>query len=308
MDLRHLRCFLVVAEELHFTRAAKRLHIEPSPLSRTIKELETELGVVLLKRDRHSTRLTHPGKVFLQEIKHVFMTLEHAKQSVMAAACGYRSTLRIALSDGAALPQLAPVLARCREEVPDLEIRIIEVPLLVQLRGLRDNTFDAGFSRSADVGDSIVAQPVWSDPLVVAVPIRHPLLVHAEIPLSELLRHPLILCHPEIYAGCSYQLNQILRRGDAEPIVIEHVTSMDMMLALVAAGYGVGFTTLSHVAMCQYPDIVTRPLNMERSALITYLLRPDTTQSSQLAGFVERVLESTEDLVPLVARVNQLYG
>ncbi|HCL4203870.1 TPA: LysR family transcriptional regulator [Pseudomonas aeruginosa] len=308
MDLRHLRCFLVVAEELHFTRAAKRLHIEPSPLSRTIKELETELGVVLLKRDRHSTSLTHPGKVFLQEVKHVFMALEHAKQSVMAAASGYRSTLRIALSDGAALPQLAPVLARCREEVPDVDIRITEVPLSAQLRGLRDNTFDAGFSRSADVGDSIVAQPVWSDPLVVAVPIRHPLLVHAEIPLSELLRHPLILCHPEIYAGCSHQLNQILRRGDTAPIVIEHVTSMDMMLALVAAGYGVGFTTLSHVAMCQYPGIVARQLDMERSALITYLLRPDTTQSSQLEGFIARVLNSVEDSVPLVARVNQFYG
>lgn len=156
MELRHLRCFVALAEELHFTRAAERLHIEPSPLSRTIKELETELGVMLFKRSRRGTYLTHPGEVFLHEVRRVFGTLEHAKKSVTAAASGYRSTLRIALSDGAAQPHLASILARCREEEPDVEIRLTEVSLSEQLRGLRDNTFDAGFSRSSQVGDSII--------------------------------------------------------------------------------------------------------------------------------------------------------
>lgn len=70
MELRHLRCFIVLAEELHFTRAAERLHIEPSPLSRTIKELEDELSTVLFDRDRRGTRLTQSGEVFLQDTRH----------------------------------------------------------------------------------------------------------------------------------------------------------------------------------------------------------------------------------------------
>ncbi|MGY6271824.1 LysR family transcriptional regulator [Achromobacter denitrificans] len=294
MDLRHLRYFMAVAEELHFSRAAERLHIEPSPLSRTIKELEDELGIVLFKRDRRGTHLTHPGCVFLEEVRRIFMALDHAKQSVKAAASGYRSTLRIALSDSVAQPRLAAILARCREEEPDIDVRLFEVPLSVQLRGLRDDTFDAGFSRSADVGDAIIAQPLWLDPLVVTIPTRHPLLAHKEIPLQELLRYPLVMCHPEICAGCSRQVQRILRNAEAEPLVVEHVTSMDMMLTLVAAGYGLGFATLAHIAVCKHPEIVARPLGVEGSILTTYLLTPDIDPSPQLGGFIDRVMESVE--------------
>ncbi|CAB3646945.1 LysR family transcriptional regulator [Achromobacter pestifer] len=299
MDLRHLRCFMVVAEELHFSRAAERLHIEPSPLSRTIKELEEDLGILLFKRDRRGTHLTHPGQVFLGEVRRVFMALDHAKKSVKAAASGYRSTLRIALSDGVAQPRLASILARCREEEPEVEVRLVEVPLAVQLRGLRDDTFDAGFSRSADVGDAIIAQPVWFDPLVVAVPTRHPLLSHKEIPLEELLRYPLVLCHPEVCVGCARQVQRILRMSDVEPMVAEHVTSTDMMLTLVAAGYGLGFATTSHIAVCKHPEVVARPLAVEGSALTTYLLTPETASSPQLGGFIERVMESAENSIDL---------
>ncbi|HCB1211890.1 LysR family transcriptional regulator [Alcaligenes sp.] len=294
MDLRHLRYFMAVAEELHFSRAAERLHIEPSPLSRTIKELEEELGIMLFKRDRRGTHLTHPGRVFLEEVRRVFMALDHAKQSVTAAASGYRSTLRIALSDSVAQPRLATILARCREEEPDVDVRLFEVPLSVQLRGLRDDTFDAGFSRSADVGDAIIAQPIWLDPLVVTVPTRHPLLAHKEIPLQELLRYPLVMCHPDVCAGCNRQLQRILRNADTEPLVVEHVTSMDMMLTLVAAGYGLGFATMAHIAICKHPEIVARPLGVEGSILTTYLLTPDIAPSPQLSGFIDRVMENAE--------------
>ena len=100
MELRHLRYFIAVAEELHFARAAEKLHIEQSPLSRAIKELEEELGVMLFARTTRSTRLTRAGKLFLEHVQRVFTALEQARDSVQAAANGFDGQLRIALSDG----------------------------------------------------------------------------------------------------------------------------------------------------------------------------------------------------------------
>ena len=103
MELRHLRCFLAVAEELHFARAAERLHIEQSPLSRAIKELEEDLGAQLFVRTTRSTRLTRAGKLFLEHVPRVFTALQQARDSVKAAANGFHSQLRVALSDGITL-------------------------------------------------------------------------------------------------------------------------------------------------------------------------------------------------------------
>ncbi len=114
MELRHLRYFIAVAEEFHFARAAERLHIEQSPLSRAIKDLEHDLDVQLLERTTSSTRLTWAGQVFLDEAKRVLSALDQAKASAKAAATGYRGTLRIALSDGIDPVRLAALLAQCQ--------------------------------------------------------------------------------------------------------------------------------------------------------------------------------------------------
>jgi DNA-binding transcriptional LysR family regulator len=106
MDIRHLRCFVAVAEELHFARAAERLHMEQSPLSRAIKELEYDLKAQLFERTTRSTRLTWAGQVFLEDARRIFAAIDQAKADVRAAATGYHGTLRIALSDGLAPARL----------------------------------------------------------------------------------------------------------------------------------------------------------------------------------------------------------
>jgi len=134
MELRHLRCFLAVAEELHFSRAADRLHIEPSPLSRVIKELEDDLGLLLFVRNRRRTQLTPAGHVFLQDVRKVLSAVQQARENARTVASGRRGILRIAVSDGATEPRLSTWLARCREEEPEVEVRIVEVTLAEQLR------------------------------------------------------------------------------------------------------------------------------------------------------------------------------
>jgi DNA-binding transcriptional LysR family regulator len=296
MELRHLRCFVVLAEELHFGHAAERLHIEQSPLSRTIKELEDRLGVRLFNRDRRGTHLTRAGEIFLQDVRRVFTTLEQAKENAKAAASGHYGLLRIALSDGSAQPRLAALLALCREEEPAVEIRLTEVSLNEQLRGLRDDTFDVGFARSNEVGEGIDAYPVWHEPLVVVIPSRHPLLAHRLIPLEELLRYPLVMCHPEVCEGYCRQVDQVLRMVETEPTVAERVTSLEMMLTLVAAGYGVGFVAAEQIAVCRHPDVVVRPLALDDVKMTTYLLKKTSGDASErLEAFIGRATRELKE-------------
>lgn len=294
MELRHLRCFVVLAEELHFTRAAERLHIEQPPLSRAIKELEDELGVVLFDRNRRGTALTSAGAAFLQDVRRLFTILDQARENAKAIAAGLRGSLRIAVSDGAIDPRLSAFLARCRAEEPEVQIRLSEVPLAEQLRGLRSGDFTIGFAHTADVGDGIVAEPIWRDPLVIAVPARHALLAHKAVPLHEVGGHPLVLCDPQACEGYCRELARLLQGLEHKLNVIEEVSSLDMMLTLVGAGYGVGFMTASKIPVSQRPDVVIRPLALDSAVITTYLLRPDgSSLSASLERFIVRLRDSS---------------
>lgn len=289
MELRHLRCFLAVAEELHFARAAEKLHIEQSPLSRAIKELEEELGEQLFVRTSRSTRLTRAGKLFLEHVPRIFTALQQARDSVKAAANGFHAQLRIALSDGITPSRLPSLLALCREEEPEVEIRLFEVLLSQQIKGLNDDLYDVGFAQSDEVGDGIVAEPIWNDPLWVAMPARHPLLKHKRIPLEEVLRYPLVLCDPQVCEGHAQQLDRVLRRADMEPLIAERVASFDLMLALVSAGFALGLAGAPHIASSREPGVVARPLAGRSPMLTTYLLRREAETSATIFRFIERV-------------------
>lgn len=289
MDIRHLRCFMAVAEELHFARAAERLHIDQSPLSRTIKELEEDLGAPLFLRNTRSTRLTRAGKLLLEHVPRVFAALDQARASVQAAAAGFHDQLRVALSDGITLSRLSSLMALCRQEEPEVVIRFTEVSLSQQIKGLHDDLYDVGFAKSSEVGDGILAMPIWSDAVHVAVPVRHPLLAYKRIPLVEVLRYPLVMPDPQCHEGRCRQIEHILRVVDQEPLVIEYVKSFDLMMALVAAGFALALASAPQIAASREPGIVARPLSEQSPVLTTYLLRQDTEPSQNLARFIERV-------------------
>ena len=297
MEMRHLRCFLAVAEELHFARAAERLHIEQSPLSRAIKELEEDLGVVLFVRTTRSTRLTRAGELFLEHVRRIFSALEQARDSVKAAANGFHGQLRVALSDGITPSRLPALLALCRQEEPEVELRFFEVPLSQQIKGLHEDLYDVGFAQSDEVGDGIATMPVWSDALMVAVPARHPLLAHKRIPLDELLRYPLVLCDPQACESHAKHVDRVLRRVDMEPVVAERVATCDLMMALVSAGFALGLTGQSHIAASRETGVVARPLALRVPPLTTYLLRLEGDPPDVLTRFIERVqtIESPEE-------------
>lgn len=288
MELRHLRYFIAVAEELHFARAAERLHIDQSPLSRAIKDLEYDLGTQLLARTTRNTRLTWAGEVFLVEARRVLAALEQAKASGKAAASGFRGAIRVAVSDGVSSPRFAELLAQCREEEPDVRIRLYEVPLAQQILGLRTDLYDVGLAHAAPEADGLASVPAWTDPLVLAIPARHPLLAHKRVPLAELLHYPLVLFHPKLAEGTHRQVERLLQAVDAEPAVVERAASFELMMALVSAGYGVGFANGAQLHRYRHPEVIARPLAGRSAVLTTYVLRPDVEPSEQLGRFIGR--------------------
>jgi DNA-binding transcriptional LysR family regulator len=128
------------------------------PLSRAIKELEEDLGIQLFVCTTRSTRLTRAGKLFLEHVRRFFTALQQARDSVRAAANGFHGQLRVALSDGITPSRLPALLALCRQEEPEVDIRLFEVPLSQQIKGLHDDLYDVGFAQSDEVGDGIGKQ------------------------------------------------------------------------------------------------------------------------------------------------------
>jgi DNA-binding transcriptional LysR family regulator len=288
MELRHLRYFLTVAEELHFARAAEKLHMDQSPLSRAIKDLEDELGAKLFTRTTRNIRLTHAGKVFLERVPRIFEALEQARDGAKSAASGFHGQLRIALSDGITPSRLPALLARSREEEPEVEIRLFEVPLDQQIRGLQEDLYDAGLSMADEVGDGIVTTPAWDDELMVALSLRHPLLEHRRIPLERCCATAGAR-RPGRMPGHTRQIDRILQKRDEEPLILQRVATFDVMMALVSAGWRLVWQAqrISHPAASL---VVARRLAGTPPMLTTYLLRRDTEPSPMLTRFIERVV------------------
>ena len=291
MELRLLRYFVAAAEELHFAGAAERLGIEQSPVSRAMRDLEEFLGVQLFDRSTRQMRLTWAGQVLLSECRRVLATVDQAIRATKGAAQGYQGYLRIAICDSLAQPRIATLLARSREQEPELEIRVFEMPFRQQLKGLHNDLLDIGFALSNAVNDGLVAEAVWTDPLSVIVPARHPLLIHGQVRLEDALKFPLVLCHPEADSGCHQQIQAVLEGASVEPKVVDHVTSLGVMLTLVGAGYGISFAIASQVQTLQRSDITIRPLVGTAPTLSIYLLRRQGEPSASVKRFLVRARE-----------------
>jgi DNA-binding transcriptional LysR family regulator len=293
--IRHLRYFLVVAEELNFSRAAARIHIEPSPLARAIKDLEAKLGVRLFQSARGHIKLTWAGEVFQEDARRMLAFMEGAQSRVRAAAQGYRGRLRIGLTDSLAQPRLTRLLALCREEEPLTEVKIVEMTVTEMVRALVHDQIDAGFTVHTELNNGVVKEVVWTDRPAIAIPRNHPLLSLEKIPLHEVARHELILCHPELCSGghdvirrwfCDYTLSQ--------PSIAEYVSGHEPMMMLVAAGYGIGVGLASQITLYSHPDVIIRPVTDDVPSTATFITMLDRPCSEELSRFILRARQIGE--------------
>ncbi|GAA3061647.1 LysR family transcriptional regulator [Streptomyces glomeratus] len=180
MELRQLGYFVTVAEELHFGRAAGKLHIVQSAVSQQIRRLERELGAELFDRSPRHVRLTAAGERLLPEARAVLAAADRARAAVLPPA-----GLRLGTSTGlgAHLDRVLAAFARRRPEVP---VELVSLPAAQRLARVADGRLDAAFVRAAEPVPGVRVLPLWQDPLVAALPAGHPLATRAEIPLDEL--------------------------------------------------------------------------------------------------------------------------
>ncbi|WP_285643916.1 LysR family substrate-binding domain-containing protein [Pseudomonas sp. NBRC 100443] len=221
--------------------------------------------------------------------------LEGARTRVQAASRGYRGRLRIGLIERLAQPQLAKLLAKCREEEPLTEVRIFEMTAKEMINALKNDQIDAALSVQTGLSNDFIKKIVWTDRPVIAIPKNHPLLSFEKIPPHEIIRHSLILYHPELCPG----VYNAIYRGFCEftlplPAVTEYVSGHESMLILVAAGYGIGLGLESQVTLYHHPNVIIRHFTDEIPSVEIIISMLDKPPSEELERFIERAIQAGE--------------
>ena len=299
MELRHLRYFIAVAEELNFRRAAERVHIDQTPLSRTIRDLEDRLGVVLFIRTPRRLQLTPAGAKLLEQARSLFIRLERTKRVVRATDARHREPLRIGVDDSTAQPKLAECLAHWQTVASDIPVELTEMRTTELLAGLRSEEVDVGFSFGLPDDEAIAQRPVWTSPIVALLPLVHELARREVISLAELFAFPVIACHATYHPGLCRQMDAILERHSLLPTIAGEARSLTGYLTRVAAGMGVGVAAADHVRALRRTDVVVVPL-AEPVYFTTYVLHKH--QPNRLLESPQRFLAQpqlrTEHTIP----------
>jgi DNA-binding transcriptional LysR family regulator len=245
MELRHLRYFVTLAEELHFRRAAERLHIAQPPLSQQIRLLETELGFQLLHRTKRTVQLTEAGQVFLAESRRILKQLEQAIEVGRQISRGELGQLVIGFVSSAAYNILPEILRTFRTCVPAVALELHELTTEQQLHWLRERRIDVGFVRPPVEDDALSSQVIFEEPLMVALPEAHPLASPAQVSLRSLSNQPFILFPRYLAPGLYDQIISLCQQADFSPTVAQEAIQMQTIVSLVAAQMGVAIVPAS---------------------------------------------------------------
>jgi DNA-binding transcriptional LysR family regulator len=271
IEFRHLRYFVVVAEELNFRRAAARIHIDQSPLSRAIRDLEDELGVPLFVRLPRGLKITPAGLRLLTECRKLLVRLERVKRTVRHTHALYQSPLNIGVADGIAQPRLSDCLNRWRLVAPEVPLEIAEMRAHELACALRNEEVDVGFSFGVPDDDAIAQTPAWRYHVMALLPHDHELAAQAAISLRELLAFPLLSCSEERLPGLLMQMRAIVRKHTEHATLAGAANTLSGYVTRIAAGAGVGLADAGHTWALQRDDVLAVPL-AEHEHITTFVL------------------------------------
>jgi len=248
-ELSQLRCFVAVAEELHFGRAAERLNITQPPLSRQIQILERILNVKLLSRTSRAVRLTPAGKTFLVEARKILRTADEAAVAVRRVALGQVGSITIGFTAAAAYSYLPNLIRAARKVLPDADLVLKEMISSEQIEALGARRIDIAFMRLPLPQRGLETLKVQSERLMAALPERHRLCAQNRLALASLAEEPFIMYSPD-EARYFYDLVSRAFAGEGlTPRAIQYLAQVHTILSLVRSGLGVSLVPESAAAL-----------------------------------------------------------
>lgn len=294
MELRHLRYFVTLAEELHFGRAARRLHVSQPPLSIQIKALEDELGVLLFERSQRRVELTSAGEVFLKDAREILARTASAADSARRAARGETGELTVGFVTTADYNVLPRALREFRQSNPLVRLTLREATSDVQLRDLADERMDVGFLLPPVDDDRLGTLPLVREPLVAALPEQHPMARgKGPLALHKLAESAFILIPRHMAPGLYDDIVSFCRGAGFSPRVEQEAVQMQTIVSLVSVGLGVALipASLRHLGRT---GVVYRALK-EASPLTETVL---AWRRSDHRPTLQRFLEAVQRAVP----------
>ncbi len=290
LELRQLRTFLAVAAELHFSRAARRLHVSQPALSQQIRALERTLGAALFDRSSRATELTPAGRVLLDAAPRVLFEAERAQSLVTQAANGAVGLLNVG-SVGTALASITPrILRSVRAHFPDLQLEVSQQDTAAQLVALADGNLDVGLVRAADETETVAVEHLVSEPLLAALPSDHALAGGASIVPEDLADEPFVLWPRPLGRAFFDIITRYCLDHGFSPRIVAEGADIETQLGLVAAGLGVSLQP-SYYANLRPPGVVFLPLEGEVPQIALQVAWRRADRSPAVAHFVEAALE-----------------
>ncbi len=295
MDIRNLRYFLAVAEEMNFNRAARRLNISQPPLSRQIKLLEGELGVSLLERKGKRFRLTKAGEYLRQEATRVVETVEALERRVRIIGDGESRRVKIGYVGSIMFSILPDLLAYLKREMPDLSIDIEELGTEQQAEAILSGKIDLGFLRSWAALDGVQFEPLGEESLSIIYPTSL-LEERAELGLSSFSEHAFVSLSQSSSPGLGERIREACSRAGFKPCVAYECGDFSSILKLVGAG--LGWSIIPTFAFQRIAMDGVRLINLPDKVMFGLSYRSDV-----MPDRVGRIIELTRDFIQKIALV-----
>jgi DNA-binding transcriptional LysR family regulator len=298
IELRAWRQFLAVAEELHFGRAAQRLHMTQPPVTQAIAQLEKTLGVVLFDRTRRRVALTPAGEALLPEVRELLARAQALPGRARAAAAGELGRVRLAFVSTIGFERLPAWVREFRLQCPEVALELVEATGDVQLEALARGDIDAGLMLHSPgfAPPGLERMAVTEEPLVLALPARHPLARRPKLPLAEALAEPLVIFPRRIVPSLHDAIFGLYHAAGRAPQVAQEAIQMQTIVNLVWGGLGVAWVPES-VTQFRRAGVVYRaaaefaPAGRRRALVLpaceTSLVWPAAGANPALARFVQ---------------------
>jgi DNA-binding transcriptional LysR family regulator len=294
MDLKRLKSMTVLAEELHFGRAAERLGIAQPALTQQIQSLERDIGVQLFLRTKRSVRLTISGQVMLSE---AVRTLQQAERTLLVAKQAGRGQLghiEIGFVGSAVFSGvLAGAIARYRAVNPLVEFRLNELGILQQLQDVASGQLDVGIIRLPvkSAAPELTISAIYRDPIILAIPARHPLAKLKAVPAGRLRNEPFVAVQIQEGVGFNAQVAELCAVAGLTPQITQRAGQFTALVGMVAGGLGLAFVP-SSVKNLKIPDVVYRPVSNSDQKSDLAMVHRKSERAPVLLSFIKELKQA----------------